>query len=74
VRLKSGRCALNKIKKETPMADGGFLIKFDGKKEVRCYKVAFSYDDWTYTTNFDNPKPLPDELKEISVELESSFR
>lgn len=56
------------------MADGGFLIKFNGKKEVRCYKVAFSYDDWTYTTNFDNPKPLPDELKEISVELESSSR
>jgi len=27
------------------MADGGFLIKFDGKKMERCYAAAFDYDE-----------------------------
>lgn len=52
------------------MADGGFLIKFDGKEVERCYKIAFSYDEWTYTTNFDKPNPLPDKLKSIEVMIE----
>ena len=60
--------------REAFMADGGFLIKFDGKKAARCYKIAFSYDDWTYTTNFDEPKPLPNKLKEVSIEIETSSR
>ena len=28
------------------MADGGFLVKFDGKEVERCYAAAFDYDDW----------------------------
>ncbi|MBK8871708.1 MAG: hypothetical protein IPN19_11915 [Elusimicrobia bacterium] len=52
------------------MADGGFLIKFDGKEVVRCYKVAFSYDEWSWTKNFDAPESLPDKLKTIEVKLE----
>jgi hypothetical protein len=28
------------------MAEGGFLIKFDGKRPVRCYSAAFEYDLW----------------------------
>ncbi len=56
------------------MADGGFLVKFNGKKAARCYKISFFYDDWTYTTNVDEPKPLPDKLKQISIEIETSSR
>jgi hypothetical protein len=52
------------------MADGGFLIKINKKKVAQCYKIAFSYDEWTYTTNFDKPKPLPDMLKSIEVLIE----
>lgn len=52
------------------MAGGGFLIKFDGKEVARCYKIEFCYDEWTYTTNFDKPMPLPDKLKSIDVLLE----
>lgn len=52
------------------MADGGFLIKFNGKEVARCYKIAFSHDEWTYTTNFDKPKPLPDKLRSIEVLIE----
>ena len=25
------------------MAEGGFLVKFDGKEVVRCFAVAFDY-------------------------------
>jgi hypothetical protein len=56
------------------MADGGFLIKFDGKDVAHCYKVTFSYDDWTYTINFDAPKQLPDELDSVEVVIEESSR
>ena len=28
------------------MADGGFLVKFDGKEVERCFAVSFDYDDW----------------------------
>ena len=52
------------------MAHGGFLIKLNGKEVTRCYKIAFSYDEWTYTTNFDKPKPLPEQLKSIEVLIE----
>jgi hypothetical protein len=57
----------------SPMADGGFVIKFDGH-EVACYKVSFSYDEWTYTKNFEAPKPLPDTVKTISVVTEGESR
>ena len=56
------------------MADGGFLIKFDNKPAERCYKAAFSYDEWTYTVNYDAPKPLPDDVKSITVVIEKGGR
>lgn len=56
------------------MADGGFVIKFDGREVARCYKVSFSHDEWTYTTNYEAPKPLPDTLKTISVVTEGESR
>ena len=33
------------------MAEGGFLVKFDGKEIGRCYAVAFDYDERQYTIN-----------------------
>jgi hypothetical protein len=56
------------------MAEGGFLIKFDGKEVARCYAVAFDYDEWQYMiTRFKTfyvnhyklsiPKTNPNEAK-----------
>jgi hypothetical protein len=33
------------------MAEGGFLVKFDGKEVARCFAVAFDYDEWQYAIN-----------------------
>ncbi len=52
------------------MADGGFLVKFDGKEAVRCFAVAFSYDDWQYTVNETEKHGLPPGVKEISIVVE----
>ena len=51
------------------MADGGFLVKFDGKEVVRCYAVSFDYDDWQYTINEKDKKELP-AVKNITIEVE----
>ena len=52
------------------MADGGFLIKFDGKEVGRCYSVTFDYDEWIYLMNDKEKKPLPKELNSIAIEVE----
>ena len=52
------------------MAEGGFLIKFDGKEIERCYAVSFDYDDWQYTINEKEKKELPSGIKSITVEIE----
>lgn len=52
------------------MPDGGFVVKIDGKKGQRCYKVTFDYDEWTYTVNDGEAKGLPKGLKEIRVKVE----
>lgn len=51
------------------MAEGGFLVKFDGKKAVRCYAIAFDYDDWQYTINDTKKKKLPP-VQNITIEVE----
>jgi len=51
------------------MADGGFLVKFDGKEVARCFAVAFDYDEWKYTINEKEKKELP-RVKKISIEVE----
>jgi len=51
------------------MAEGGFLVKFDGKEVARCYAVAFDYDEWQYTINETEKKELP-RVKKISIEVE----
>jgi len=52
------------------MADGGFLIKFDGKEIIRCYAVAFDYDLREYTINNTETKPLPVDVGTITVIVE----
>jgi len=51
------------------MANGGFLVKFDGKEIKRCYSVAFDYDEWEYAVNGEK-KELPKGIKEIQVMVE----
>lgn len=52
------------------MAEGGFLVKFDGKEVTRCYAVAFDYDERQYTINNKEKKELPAGVKAITVEIE----
>ncbi|MFZ2603762.1 MAG: hypothetical protein WAX79_07180 [Candidatus Omnitrophota bacterium] len=49
------------------MAEGGFLVKFDGKEVEHCYAVAFDYDDWQYVVNGTEKKELPADVKTIVV-------
>ena len=52
------------------MADGGFVVKFDGKEVVRCYAVSFDYDEWQYRVNNGEAKGLPEGLGKIEVKTE----
>ncbi len=52
------------------MADGGFLIKFDGKEVTRCFAVAFDYDERQFTINDTEKRELPSDLKVITIEVE----
>lgn len=54
------------------MAEGGFLVKFDGKETIRCYAVAFDYDDWQYTVNNIEKHELPVGIKDISIAVEAA--
>jgi len=46
------------------------VVKFDGKKAVRCYAVAFDYDEWQYTINNTKKRQLPAGVEAITVEVE----
>jgi hypothetical protein len=52
------------------MADGGFVIKFDGKEVGRCYAAAFDHDEWQYTINDTKTKELPPKVRTITIEIE----
>ena len=52
------------------MAEGGFLVKFDGKEAERCYSVSFDYDDWQYVVNGTEKKKLPEGVKSIAIVIE----
>ena len=54
------------------MAEGGFLVKFDGKEVARCYALAFDYDEWQYTINNTEKKELPQGVATITVVVERS--
>ena len=51
------------------MANGGFVVKFDGKKPQRCYAVAFDYDEWFCVIN-QKKKAIPKGTKKITIEVE----
>jgi hypothetical protein len=51
------------------MAEGGFVVKFDGKEVARCYSVSFDYDEWSYTINEKEGGELP-QVKTITIEVE----
>jgi len=50
------------------MADGGFLVKFDGKEVGRCYSIAFNYDEWKYKMNIEEKELPPVDVITIIVE------
>jgi len=52
------------------MAEGGFLVKFNGKEVARCYAVAFDYDERQYIINNTEKKELPPGVKDISIEID----
>jgi hypothetical protein len=52
------------------MADGGFLVKFDGKEAFRCYAVAFDYDERQYIINGTEKNELSSTIKKITIEIE----
>ena len=52
------------------MAEGGFLIKFNGKKPQRGYAVAFDYDEWSYSLNNQRKKKIPTGTTKITIEVE----
>lgn len=52
------------------MAEGGFLVKFDGKEVARCYAVAFDYDEWQYTVNNTEKRELPTGVESINIKVE----
>ena len=56
------------------MADGGYLVKFDGKEIKRCYAASFDFDTNEYKINFDKPKPIPKGVKTITLQIERSKR
>jgi len=51
------------------MAEGGFLVKFDGKEVARCYAVSFDYDDRKYVINNTEKHELPP-VRRITIEVE----
>ena len=52
------------------MAEGGFLVKFDGKEVACCYAVAFDYDEWQCVINDTEKRELPAAVKSITIEVE----
>ena len=52
------------------MADGGFVIKFDGKEAERCFSCSFDYDEYEYMVNGAERKELPEGVGKIEIVVE----
>jgi len=54
------------------MADGGFIVKFEGAKvkPQTCYAVKLDYDEWSYTINNNTTQKMPLGTKRIIIEAE----
>ena len=54
------------------MAEGGFLLKFNGEDVAHCYSINMDYDDWKYQINNDETNQLPKDLRSIVIEVEGN--
>ena len=57
---------------DSVMADGGFIVKFEGAKvkPQTCYAVKLDYDEWSYTINNSSAQDMPQGTKRIIIEVE----
>jgi len=51
--------------------DGGFLVKFGDKEEVRCASIELEYDGWRYKTNSRDYAPIPKNIDTITIVVEN---
>jgi len=51
------------------MADGGFVVKIDGKEVGACYAVTLDYDKGCYRLNNAKPRGLPAKAQKITIEI-----
>ena len=54
------------------MAEGGFLVKFDGKEVTRCFAVSFDHDMHEFVINGNDKRELSPDIKRITIEIEKS--
>jgi len=54
------------------MADGGFLVKFEGEKpeQFHCYAVSLDYDKWKCVVNNREKRGIPPGTNKITVVVE----
>jgi len=54
------------------MADGGFVVKFEGakKKPKTCYAVKLDHDEWSYAINNKPAQKMPPGTKRIIIDVE----
>ena len=52
------------------MPEGGFLVKFEDKEEVRCASIELDHDSWEYKTNGRETKRIPEGVKTMTVQVE----
>ncbi|MFH1309764.1 MAG: hypothetical protein ABIH85_03680 [Candidatus Omnitrophota bacterium] len=50
--------------------EGGFLVKFNEKDAFRCFAIDFDYDNWEYSKNANEKKPIPEDVKTITIVVE----
>jgi len=52
------------------MPEGGFLVKFGDKEEVRCASIELDHDSWEYKINGREAKRIPAGVNTITVQIE----
>ena len=52
--------------------EGGFLVKFNDKEVFHCSSANFDYDNWEYSENANEKKPIPTDVKTITIVVEHS--
>jgi hypothetical protein len=52
------------------MADGGFILKFNGKEVARGLKLSFDHDNWQWCIDDYDWQPFPKGIKQITIEFD----